>query len=478
MSHISGIDRSQLSLLPSAVDDYVGPDNPVRFIDAFVDSLNLASAGFRRVTPAATGRPGYDPADLLKLYIYGYLNRVRSSRRLEVEARRNIEVIWLLCRLAPDFKTIADFRRDNRAAFRQVFRQFVVLCRELDLYGRELIAIDGTRIKAVNAKTRNFTHGKMDHAMAEVDERLALYMDELDRADKDDDGSLRSGQATRLQEKIARLNERRARLDSYRAELEAIGEKQISLTDPDAKGMPASCRVDVGYTVQIAVDTKHHLIAEQQVHPEVNDLGFLEETASAAMANLDVETIEAVADRGYFRIEDIEACEAAGITTYVPKPERGPAKREGHFAKERFAYDAEANELICPGGARLKVRRQRKLREGAKATDYYNPSACKVCALKARCTDKSFRLVMRYENEEVLERTAARLAARPEVMDIRRNSVEHPFGSIKQWMNQGSFLMRRVDNVRGEFSLTALAYNIRRAINLVGIPALLASVRA
>ncbi|QXI65946.1 hypothetical protein CP157_03738 (plasmid) [Paracoccus marcusii] len=477
MAHISGGDRSQFLLLPDSVDDYVGPDNVVRFIDAFVDGLDLKAAGFERVQAKSTGRPGYDPADLLKLYIYGYLNRVRSSRRLEVETRRNLEVIWLLRRLTPDFKTIADFRRDNRTAFRQVFREFVVLCRELDLFGRELIAVDGTRIKAVNSRERNFTKAKLAKAMAESDERLARYLKQLDEADKDGEDAPERGSAERLQEKIAALRERRERLDDHGKALAESGADQISLTDPDARAMHSSSRVGVGYNVQIAVDTKHKLIAEQQVHNKVSDLGLLTETAKAARETLDVAQIDAVADRGYFKIEDIEACEMAGIVPYVPKPQRGSAVAKGFFPKDQFRYDAEADIYTCPGGAALRHVHSRPVRGEIRVFDYANAAACKSCALKTRCTTAAYRKVARYENEAVLDRMAKRLAARPGVLDERRESVEHPFGSVKQWMGQGAFLMRRLENVRAEFSLTAIAYNLRRAISLVGIPALIAAVR-
>ena len=477
MAHISGGDRSQFLLLPDSVDDYVGPDNVVRFIDAFVDGLDLKAAGFERVQAKSTGRPGYDPADLLKLYIYGYLNRVRSSRRLEVETRRNLEVIWLLRRLTPDFKTIADFRRDNRTAFRQVFREFVVLCRELDLFGRELIAVDGTRIKAVNSRERNFTKAKLAKAMAESDERLARYLKQLDEADKDGEDAPERGSAERLQEKIAALRERRDRLDDHGKALADSGEDQISLTDPDARAMQSSSRVGVGYNIQIAVDTKHKLIAEQQVHNKVSDLGLLTETAGPARETLDVAQIDAVADRGYFKIEDIEACEMAGIVPYVPKPQRGSAVAKGFFPKDQFRYDAKADIYTCPDGAALRHVHSRPVRGEIRVFDYANAAACKSCALKTRCTTAAYRKVARYENEAVLDRMAKRLAARPGVLDERRESVEHPFGSVKQWMGQGAFLMRRLENVRAEFSLTAIAYNLRRAISLVGIPALIAAVR-
>jgi transposase len=385
MAHVSGDDRSQLLLLPESVDDYVGPDNVVRFVEAFVDGLDLQAAGFGRVQAKATGRPGYHPADLLKLYIYGYLNRVRSSRRLEVETRRNLEVIWLLRRLTPDFKTIADFRRDNRTAFRQVFREFVVLCRELDLFGRELIAVDGTRIKAVNSRERNFTKAKLAKAMAESDERLARYLKQLDDADKDDEGTPDQRTVEKLQEKIAAIQERRKRLEDNGRTLAESGEDQISLTDPDARAMHSGSRVGVGYNIQIAVDTKHKLIAEQQVHNKVSDLGLLAETAEAARETLGVSQIDAVADRGYFKIEDIEACEAAGIAPYVPKPQRGSAVAKGFFAKDQFRYDASADTYICPGGAALSRLRSRPVRDEVRLFDYANDAACKTCALKTRC---------------------------------------------------------------------------------------------
>ncbi len=479
MAHLVGTDRSQLLLLPEAVDDYVGPDNPVRFIEAFVDGLDLGAAGFVRVQSKTTGRPGYDPADLLKIYIYGYLNRIRSSRRLEAEAHRNIEAIWLLRHLKPDFKTIADFRRDNRTAFKAVFREFVVLCRQLDLFGRELVAVDGTRIKAVNNKTRNFTRASLAKFIQDADEKLAGYMKRLDEGDADDDrtpGGSSGQRAGKLAEKIAAIQGKRDRHKDMLAELDRTGDDQISLTDPDARAMARMTKVAVGYNIQLAVDVKHKLIAEQAVSNQVLDPGLLAQTATAAMEALGVERIDAVADRGYFKIEDIEACEAAGITAYVAKPLRGSAVREGFFGKEVFRYEPDRDVFICPAGAVLSPRYRGKSRDNVKV-DYANRDACAACAMKSRCT-RSFRRVSRLENEAVLDRMAARLAARPDVLDHRRNSVEHPFGTIKQWMGQGAFLMRRLENVRGEFSLTALAYNIRRAITLVGVPGLIAAARA
>jgi transposase len=476
MTHISGFERSQILLLPEAVDDYVGADNPVRFIDAFVDELDLSAAGFVRVAAKATGRPGYAPADLLKLYIYGYLNRVRSSRRLEMECHRNIEVIWLLRTLKPDFKTIADFRRDNRAAFRSVFRQFVLLCRRLDLFGRELLAVDGTRIKAVNNKDRNFTRNSLEKFIRAADERLDEYLRRLDEGDVAESGTGGGARTKNLAEKIEALRQKRGRYGAMLADLERTGESQISLTDPDSRAMAAHTKVAVGYNIQVAVDAKNKMIVEQAVTNQVVDLGLLTQTAEPARAILDVETIDVAADRGYFKIEDIEACEKAGITPYVPKPQRGSAVRDGFFRKDEFRYDPERDVFICPAGQVLSSRYESKLRD-LKKIDYANRAACLGCPIRPRCTN-GYRKVSRLENEAVLDRMAARLRARPEILDRRRETVEHPFGSIKQWMNQGAFLMKGLDNVRAEFSLTALVYNLRRALNILGVEALMAAVRA
>ena len=476
MTHITGHDRSQTLLLPESLDDYVGPENPVRFIEAFVDGLDLAAAGFGRVQPKATGRPGYAPADLLKRDVYGYLNRVRSSRRLEAETHRNIEVIWLLRHLKPDFKTIADFRRDNRNAFRPVFRQFVLLCRQLDLFGRELLAVDGTRIKAVNNKDRNFTRASLTEFIRLADAKLDDYLQRLDSSDAAE-ATTGGSRVKNLAQKIAAVGARRARCKEMLAELDRTGEDQISLTDPDSRAMAAHTRVGVGYNVQVAVDTKHKLIVEQQVTNQVVDMGLLTQTAEPAKEVLGVETIAVVADKGYFKIEDIEACEKAGIVPYVPRPQRGPSVRAGLFRKDEFRYDPDGDSYVCPVGRHLYPYTSSLLRD-LKKINYVNKLACDDCTLRPRCTGGRFRSVSRLENEAVLDRMQARLAAHPQVLDQRRETVEHPFGTIKQWMYQGAFLMRGLEKVRGEFSLTALAYNLRRALNLVGFTELMAAVGA
>ncbi len=372
MAHIAGFGRDQLLLLPEAVDDYVEADNPVRFIDAFVDGLDLAAAGFARVEAKATGRPGYAPGDLLKLYIYGYLNRVRSSRRLEREAQRNIEVIWLLRGLKPDFKTIADFRRDNRGAFKSVFRQFVLLCRRLDLYGRELLAVDGTRIKAVNNKDRNFTRSSLRTFIRAADERLEDYLKRLDEGDVEDGRDKRRGahQEPGREDRGAAARSAAVTTRCWH-KLERTGEDQISLTDPDSRAMAAHTKVGVGYNIQVAVDAKHKLIVEQAVTNQVVDMGLLTQTAEPARQILNVETIDVVADRGYFKAEDIEACEKAGCVPHVPRPQRGSSVREGFFRKDEFRYDAGRDAYVCPAGQLLTPIRHGRLRDLAKV-DYGN----------------------------------------------------------------------------------------------------------
>jgi transposase len=389
MTHIAGHTRNQTLLLPESLDEYVGAENPVRFIDAFVDGLDLTAAGFVRVTPNATGRPGYDPKDLLKLYIYGYLNRVRSSRRLEAESHRNLEVIWLLRHLKPDFKTIADFRRLNHKAFRPVFRQFTLLCRQMDLFGRELLAVDGTRIKAVNNKDRNFTRASLIKFIELADAKLDDY---LQRLDQGDEAETKTGgsRVKNLAEKIAAIRIRRARCKEMLAHLDTTGEDQISLTDPDSRAMAAHTRVAVGYNVQVAIDAKHKLIVEQQVTNQVVDMGMLTQTAEPAKEVLGVETIDVVADKGYFKIEDIEACEKAGMVPYVPRPQRGPSVRAGLFRKDEFTYDAESDSYTCPAARRLHPYSSSLLR-GLKKTNDVNKLACDDCKIRQRCTNGKFR---------------------------------------------------------------------------------------
>ena len=429
------------------MDDYVGSDNPVRFIDAFVDGLDLATAGFSRVEAKAMGRPGYAPGDLLKLYIYGYLNRVRSSRRLEAECRRNIEVIWLLRTLKPDFKTIADFRRDNRAAFRAVFRQFVLLCRRLDLYGRELLAVDGTRIKAVNNKDRNFTRSSLREFIRRADEWLEDYLKRLDEGDVEDGATGGGARTKNLAEKIAALSEKRGRYQAMLAQLDRTGEDQISLTDPDSRAMAAHTKVGVGYNVQVAVDAKNKLIVEQAVTNQVVDLGLLTQPAREVLG---VETIDVVTDRGYFKIEDIEACEKTGCVPTFPS--RSAARR---CARACFARTVpirrRARRLRLPGREVADADPPRPDARSRKDRLRQPESLPRLSSARAMHERRALSFPPRKRGRSRSHGRAPQ--ARPAIFDRRREVVEHPFGSIKQWMYQGAFVMRGLANVRAEFSL-------------------------
>ena len=336
--------------------------------------------------------------------------------------------------------------------------------------------MDGTRIKAVNNKDRNFTRASLTQLISLADAKLDDYLQRLDQSDVTENGTVGS-RVKNLAEKIAAICERLTRCKAMPAQLDRTGADQISLTDPDSRAMPAHTRVAVGYNVQIAVDVKHKLLVEQQVTNQVVDMGLLTQTAEAAKEVLGVETIAVVADKGYFKIEDIEACEKAGILPYVPRPQRGPSVKAGLFRKDEFLYDAASDSYVCPAGQRLHPYSSSLLRDLNKI-NYVNKPACDDCAIRARCTGGRFRTVSRLENEAVLDRMQARLAKRPDVLDRRRETVEHPFGSIKQWMNQGAFLMRGLEKVRAEFSLTALAYNLRRVLNIVEFPELMAAVAA
>jgi transposase len=477
MNYVAGIPRQQLVLFPESLDEYIADDNPVRFIDAFVDSLELAAAGFAHTSLAETGRPPYDPRDLLKLYIYGYLNRVRSSRKLEQECQRNVEVMWLLRKLTPDHKTIADFRKDNRKAFKEVFKAFCVLCRELDLFGAELIAIDGSKFKAVNSSQRNFTQTKVKAYLQELEKRIEAYLkelDELDQVEAPDIPPQRS--AEQLQAKIEQLRTRQVKYQGYLKRMEESGESQLSLTDPDSRSMPKSPKAPVAYNVQTAVDNKHHLIVAQDVTKDVTDRDQLSRMALEAKEPLGVEHIKAVADMGYSHGKELKACLDAGIEPYVARPDTSANTKLGLFGKERFVYDPDTDTYRCPAGQTLTYRfdtveKERHIR-------YYRTSACGQCALREKCTrNKEGRRITRWVDEHIIEETQQRVEAHPEIMQQRKELVEHPFGTLKHWWDQGHFLMKGLEKVRAEFSLSTLAYNIRRVLNILGVQRLIAALR-
>jgi transposase len=475
---VEGTDRGQTTLFPECLEDWVDENNPVRVIDIFVDELELGELGFDGVAPEDTGRPSYHPSLLLKLYIYGYLNRVQSSRRLEREAGRNVEVMWLTGRLAPDHKTIADFRKDNGGAIRQVCARFVMLCRRLDLFADVSVAIGGSKFKAVNNRDRNFTRAKMERRLAQIEESVARYPNQLDSADRQEPCEARETKTTRLKEKIAKLKEELWRLHGLKTRMLAAPDQQISLTDPDSRSMATSGRGSgvVGYNVQVAVDTKHHLIIAHEVTNVGSDRAQLAHMAKETKATLAATNLDVIADRGYFSSEEILECDKAGITVTLPKPMTSNAKTEGRFGKQDFRYVAEGDVYICPAGKRLAYSFTTE--DKGLVLRRYRTNACQSCTIKHECTTAKERLISRWEHEHVIEAVQRRLDEHPEKMRQRRETVEHPFGTIKARMGATHFLMKTLPRVAAEMALHVLAYNLTRVMNIMGIQPLMAAIRA
>ena len=475
---IEGVDRSQSTLFPDRLEDWIGDDNAVRVVDVFVDELDLCVLGFGRVAPRATGRPSYHPSVLLKLYIYGYLNWVQSSRRLEREAGRNVEVMWLTGRLVPDHKTIADFRKDNGPAIRKVCARFVALCRRLELFADACVAIDGSKFKAVNSRDKNFTRAKMKRRMEQIEESVDRYLQHLDSADRQEPSLARTTKTDRLADKIATLKEEMQRLEELEIRMLGIPDRQISLTDPDARSMATSGRGSgiVGYNVQAAVDTKHHLIVAHEVTNVGIDRAQLSAMAKQTKAALETDKLDVVADRGYFSSLEILACDEDGITVTLPKPLTSGAAAKGRFGKQDFVYLAEDDVYRCPAGERL-VYHYTNQERGLTLRRYWT-TACRSCAIKHQCTTGKERRITRWEHEHILEDVQQRLDEHPEMMRTRRETVEHPFGTIKYWMGYTHFQMKTLKRVATEMALHVLAYNLKRVINIMGIRPLIAAMMA
>jgi transposase len=475
---VEGSDRGQSTLFPECVADWIGEDNPVRVIEVFVEELDLADLGFGGVDPEVTGRPSYHPAVLLKLYIYGYLNRVQSSRRLEREAGRNVEVMWLTGRLAPDHKTIADFRKDNGPAIRKVCARFVALCRAMGLLTQASVAIDGSKFKAVNNRDRNFTRAKMERRMAQIEESVARYLQQLDTADRQEPSEALKAKTSRLKEKLAKLKEQMQRLAKLRVRMLAAPDQQISLTDPDARSMATSGRGSgvVGYNVQVAVDTAHHLIITHEVTNVGTDRSQLAHVSNEAKATLGAESLDVVADRGYFSSEELLACENAGITVTLPKPMTSNSKAQGRFGKQDFRYVAQQDVYMCPAGERLAYHYTTE--ENGLVLRRYWTNACQSCAIKHSCTTGKERRITRWEHERVLEAVQRRLDEHPEKMRQRRETVEHPFGTIKSWMGSTHFQMKTLKHVGTEMALHVLAYNMKRVMRILGVGGLMEAIHA
>jgi len=473
---VEGADRTQATLLPECLDDYVAEDNPVRAIDAFVEELDLKQLGFAGADAAATGRPAYHPAVLLKIYIYGYLNRIGSSRRLEREAQRNVELMWLTGRLAPDFKTIADFRHDNGEGLRNVCRRFVQLCRDLKLFTQAVVAVDSSKFKAVNSRDRNFTPGKVDKRQQQIEESIHRYLSALETADRTQPADVEA-KTERLREKISTLREQMRRMDAIRNELKHQPDQQMSLTDPDARSMISQAKGTgvVGYNVQAVVEAKHHLIVTHEVTNIGSDRAQLTKMGTAAKAAMGKQRLQAVADRGYFSGPEIKACTEAAITPMVPKPMTSNAKAEGRFNKTDFIYIAKDDQYQCPAGERA-IHRFTTVEHGMTLHKYWS-SACPRCPLKRQCTTSRYRRITRWEHEAVLEAMQRRLDRKPETMTLRRRTIEHVFGTLKHWMGSTHFLMRGLEHVGTEMCLHVLAYNFKRLITLLGMAKLMRVIR-
>lgn len=484
--HIEGFSRVQVILLPDRLDDYVDEENPVRFIDAFVDSLDLKKLGFTRVEPEETGRPPYDPSDLLKLYVYGYLNQARSSRKLERECQRNVEVMWLMRRLTPDFKTIADFRKDNIDCIKPVFKEFVYLSRSLDLFGAELVAIDGSKFKAVNSTKRNLNEKTLAERLRHVEERIVEYLKEMEENDRaePEKGDRNSGtNVDGLKEKISKLEERRQEYIRAQTRMKETGQKEVSLTDPDSRLMKIdSQKLDVCYNAESAVDSKNHLVVDYDVTNYPNDRNQLARMAQEAKETLEVERLDVTADKGFCTGRELKECEENGITTYVSIPEETMPNKtlgvpEPEFYSQRFLYDPLRDVYVCPANQVMGFWKGRWKNRGR----LYRTGACATCLLRSRCTrNKLGRIIFRSEYQDIVDRLRSRLSEVEglDKLSRRKEIVEHPFGTMKRAFNQGYLLLKGLRKVNGEVGFTMLAYNMRRAINILGTKRLISSLTA
>jgi len=473
---IQGENRNQCTLFPELLDDYISEENQIRVIDVFVDSLDLSLLGFAGIVPKQTGRPSYHPSLMLKLYVYGYLNRVQSSRRLECEAQRNVELMWLISRLAPDFKTIADFRRNNSKGIQNVCRQFIDLCRQLELFTDAVVAVDGSKFKAVNHRDKNFTKAKMATRIKKTEENIARYLSELDKADsKDASNSLTKHE---LENKIALLKEQMEKLKVIEEQRQQAPDQQISFTDPDARSMTSGTKGKalVGYNVQSAVDCENHLIVSHKVTNKGTDRDQLSDAASQAQQAMAKKDMTVLADRGYYKGTEILAVTELGMKPLVPKPLTSGSKKLGRFGKQDFQYIPEKDAYICPADQTLtfhfiSVEKEMNLK-------VYWTNVCQNCAIKSKCTTGKERRIKRWEHEQVLDTMKVDLENQPDAMLLRKQTVEHPFGTIKYWMGATHFQMRTLKHVSTEMSLHVLSYNMKRVMSILGVKPLIEAIQA
>ncbi len=472
---IEGTCRTQATLFPDRLDDYISEENPIRVVDAFIDNLDLANLGFKTVS-ADTGRPAYHPSTMLKLFVYGYLNRVQSSRRLEREAGRNVELMWLLGRLAPDFKTIADFRQDNGKGIKNNCRAFIGVCRQLNMFTDVIVAIDGSKFKAVNSKENNYTPKKLQFHIARVEKHIDEYLKQLDDSDQEDEKVI---DETPIKEKIDWLKKRLCELKALEEEVNHHPEKQLSTTDPDSRLMKTQGMTrSVCYNVQTAVDTKHHLIVAHEVTNKP-DRGQLYATGKQAQAALGQKTITVIADKGYYSGPDIKHTQDAGMTALVPKGDTSGSEKKGIFNRSLFKYDADKDVYICPASQELPYRFT-SVEKGLSLKRYWvDAPTCRACELKPQCSNsKQSRRLTRWVHQDEIDHLDDLMASMPDSMLIRKQTVEHPFGTIKCWMGATHFLTRQLKNVSTEMSLHVLAYNLKRMMSILGPDKLIAAITA
>ena len=471
MAHVEGQSRFQATLFPEVLDEVVGRDDPVRVIDAFVDTLDLAELGFSKVAAEEMGRPPYAPGDLLKLYIYGYLHRVRASRRLEAETCRNVQVMWLLNRLTPSFKTIADFRKDHAKGIVGVCRAFIRFCREQSLFGAELLAIDGTKIAAVASRKQVMTPQRIEKMNAAIDRKIADYLASMDEADRQEPGS--AGKGADVAAAIEALKAQKQRLQGQAQDLAARGLKQMVMTEPEAKLMRTPHGHAVAYNAQTAVDAEHKLIVAFDLTNEGNDYRQLYPMAVQGKAAVDADEVTVVADTGYSNGEHGALCEQEGITAVVPRAETVNPSGTQYFSRDRFSYDNESDSWRCPAGATLSLYKTSQTQQKKE----YTTKACGGCPLKPQCTEAARRVIVRDFYEDAREAMHRRASADPIWMKHRRETAEHPFGTMKWLMAHPRFLLRGLKKAKIELALGVLSYNLKRVINILGVPALLQALQ-
>lgn len=473
--HITGQGRQQTTLLPEVLDDFIDENNPVRVIDIFVDGLKLKNLGFESAEAKSTGRPGYHPAAMLKLYLYGYLNRIQSSRRLERESHRNVELMWLLQRLTPDFKTIADFRKNNSQGIKNTCRTFIELCRQMNMFTDVIVAIDGSKFKAVNSKANNFTPQKAKDHILRVEQSIQKYLNLLDEADKNNQSNANT---ELMNTKLQWLKKKLIELQDIQVTLEQLPDKQLSRTDPDSRLMKTNhMNRQVCYNVQTAVDTKHHLIVAHEV-TNTTDRGQLLPITKLAQKAVGQKEISVLADKGYYSRKDIKDTQDEGAKALVPKGDTSGADSKGLFNRSTFIYDPEKDIYTCPAGNELQ-KRFASMEDGLEQNMYFNGIACRDCSIRSKCTTakRDPRRIRRWVHEDEMEDMQARLEAAPETAVIRKQTVEHPFGTIKMWMGATHFLTCRFKNVSTEMNLHVLAYNLKRMLSIWGVELLLLKLK-